>query len=428
MQQVARYHDYNQQHQNTRTHAAGSSSLYEAPSPVQSVESPPGSEAAGTANNANNSTSSYQQHYRQQQQQLRKGSAVVVSSAASQGMNLQPSPVSLQQSSSAVDYSNGATTANNGSNGRLDVVGNVENNSCSQSSYMPAYCLAPPSHTVTSVSDVYQQQNVYQNQQLIDVDSSNLKLRMQQDSGSSTGTTVTTPEVISMLKNPDFDGAISTSTTAGNMLYDNDKVLDQVGIMRDLVKPVTCSSSDPMKQNFNMDAAHCSSVNPASVAGQVFPQHLGSLQKDYFSIHDQQERVGGATVHHMGHPDLHYPALQMPGTLQHNQMIVPVKSEPPQGMMGGSPPVSPIDMDHQEAIKSERKRMRNRIAAHKCRRRKLERISKLEDKVATLKNHNQELNNNINMLKQQVTDLKAKVLDHVNQGCEIIIDQRQLIM
>lgn len=94
----------------------------------------------------------------------------------------------------------------------------------------------------------------------------------------------------------------------------------------------------------------------------------------------------------------------------------------------GSPPVSPINMEQQEAIKSERKRMRNRIAAHKCRRRKLERISKLEDKVAALKTHNHELTGNINVLKQQVTDLKSRVIDHVNQGCEIVIDHHQLVM
>merc|ERR1719266_2282597 len=52
-----------------------------------------------------------------------------------------------------------------------------------------------------------------------------------------------------------------------------------------------------------------------------------------------------------------------------------------------SPPMntsgmSPIDMENQEAIKLERKRQRNRLAASKCRKRKLERISQLDDRVA----------------------------------------------
>uniref|UniRef100_A0A8D0ED80 Transcription factor JunD n=1 Tax=Salvator merianae TaxID=96440 RepID=A0A8D0ED80_SALMN len=40
---------------------------------------------------------------------------------------------------------------------------------------------------------------------------------------------------------------------------------------------------------------------------------------------------------------------------------------------------------------STRKRLRNRIAASKCRRRKLERISRLEEKVKALKSQNTEL-------------------------------------
>merc|ERR1711997_1284314 len=45
----------------------------------------------------------------------------------------------------------------------------------------------------------------------------------------------------------------------------------------------------------------------------------------------------------------------------------------------------PINMESQEKIKLERKRMRNRMAASKCRKRKLERISQLESKVKDLK-------------------------------------------
>merc|ERR1719219_2601928 len=43
--------------------------------------------------------------------------------------------------------------------------------------------------------------------------------------------------------------------------------------------------------------------------------------------------------------------------------------------------ISPIDMESQEVIKLERKRLRNRLAASKCRKRKLERISNLDEKV-----------------------------------------------
>nr|1S9K_E Chain E, Transcription factor AP-1 [Homo sapiens] len=52
-----------------------------------------------------------------------------------------------------------------------------------------------------------------------------------------------------------------------------------------------------------------------------------------------------------------------------------------------------------------RKRMRNRIAASKCRKRKLERIARLEEKVKTLKAQNSELASTANMLREQVAQL-----------------------
>ncbi|XP_072100287.1 transcription factor JunD-like [Mobula birostris] len=89
--------------------------------------------------------------------------------------------------------------------------------------------------------------------------------------------------------------------------------------------------------------------------------------------------------------------------------------------LGDSPPVSPIDMDTQERIKAERKRLRNRIAASKCRKRKLERISRLEDKVKSLKCQNSELASTASLLREQVAQLKQKVLTHVNSGCQLMI-------
>ncbi|XP_016352035.1 transcription factor jun-D-like [Sinocyclocheilus anshuiensis] len=54
---------------------------------------------------------------------------------------------------------------------------------------------------------------------------------------------------------------------------------------------------------------------------------------------------------------------------------------PDMQIFGDSPPLSPIDMDTQERIKAERKKLRNRIAASKCRKRKLERISRRQSKL-----------------------------------------------
>nr|XP_020467652.1 LOW QUALITY PROTEIN: transcription factor jun-D [Monopterus albus] len=93
---------------------------------------------------------------------------------------------------------------------------------------------------------------------------------------------------------------------------------------------------------------------------------------------------------------------------------------------GESPPQSPIDMDTQERIKAERKRLRNRIAASKCRRRKLERISRLEDKVKTLKSQNTDLASTASLLREQVAQLKQKVLTHVNSGCQLLPHEVQV--
>lgn len=115
-----------------------------------------------------------------------------------------------------------------------------------------------------------------------------------------------------------------------------------------------------------------------------------------------------------------HPRLQPPPSLKDEPQIVPEVAS-----FGDSPPLSPIDMDTQERIKAERKRLRNRIAASKCRRRKLERISRLEEKVKSLKTQNTELASTANLLREQVAQLKQKVLSHVNSGCQLLPQQQQ---
>ncbi|KAM8746438.1 transcription factor jun-D-like [Acanthopagrus latus] len=110
--------------------------------------------------------------------------------------------------------------------------------------------------------------------------------------------------------------------------------------------------------------------------------------------------------------------------------VQPLKEEPQTvpdvQSFGDSPPLSPIDIDSQERMKAERKRLRNRIAASKCRMRKLERISRLEDKVKTLKNHNVDLASTASLLREQVAQLKQKVLTHVNSGCQLLPHEVQV--
>lgn len=126
--------------------------------------------------------------------------------------------------------------------------------------------------------------------------------------------------------------------------------------------------------------------------------------------------ASGSTVPTSGHNtmsggDITYTDLDSyPGVIKEEPQTVPQ-----------SPPVSPIDMENQERIKLERKRLRNRVAASKCRKRKLERISKLEDKVKDLKSQNTELCSIVFNLKQHVIQLKQQVIEHHNSGCTITL-------
>ena len=82
-------------------------------------------------------------------------------------------------------------------------------------------------------------------------------------------------------------------------------------------------------------------------------------------------------------------------------------------------PLEPIDMADQERIKLERKRYRNRIAASKCRQRKLERISKLQDRVSRLAAKNDELTNFMNTVQDIINRLNNHSMKHRESGCDI---------
>ncbi|XP_071454299.1 transcription factor Jun [Hetaerina americana] len=150
----------------------------------------------------------------------------------------------------------------------------------------------------------------------------------------------------------------------------------------------------------------------------------------YTNLEPHGTSAGGFHHHHHGLTGGGHAAVYAPSA------VVVVKDEPqtvPASVGGGgvssassspaqlSTSVSPIDMECQERIKLERKRQRNRIAASKCRRRKLERIARLEDKVRLLKGENSELSGVVNRLKEQVCALKEQVMDHVHSGCQIMV-------
>ncbi|KAK7501155.1 hypothetical protein BaRGS_00007640 [Batillaria attramentaria] len=132
---------------------------------------------------------------------------------------------------------------------------------------------------------------------------------------------------------------------------------------------------------------------------------------------------GGGVVSHIARPP---PANQV----QHQSAPVvdirlPKLEEEPQTVpcLSSSPPLSPINMESQERIKLERKRARNRVAARKCRTRKLERIARLEDRVKDLKGQNSDLLTTATSLREQVMKLKQQIVEHVSSGCQIMVTQ-----
>jgi len=83
--------------------------------------------------------------------------------------------------------------------------------------------------------------------------------------------------------------------------------------------------------------------------------------------------------------------------------------------------IKPIDMGEQEVVKLERKRARNRLAATRCRNRKLERISRLEDRVNELKSQNNQLVQSASTLRDEVNRLKRAIIEHTQRGCQVMM-------
>ncbi|XP_060755031.1 junB proto-oncogene, AP-1 transcription factor subunit a isoform X1 [Neoarius graeffei] len=138
-------------------------------------------------------------------------------------------------------------------------------------------------------------------------------------------------------------------------------------------------------------------------------------QHQYHHQQQQQHHHNNHHHHHHHHPFQHAPRLS---ALKEEPQIVP---DVHGACADGSPPTSPVNLEEQERIKAERKRLRNRLAATKCRRRKLERISRLEDKVKVLKTDNAGLSNTASLLREQVAQLKQKVMTHVSSGCQLML-------
>lgn len=82
----------------------------------------------------------------------------------------------------------------------------------------------------------------------------------------------------------------------------------------------------------------------------------------------------------------------------------------------------PLPPEVQEALKLERKRARNRLAATKCRARKIQRIEQLEGEVNAVKSRNASLASKAELLRNQVAELRRLLAAHHSQGCKVPLD------
>ncbi|XP_017552642.1 transcription factor jun-D [Pygocentrus nattereri] len=222
------------------------------------------------------------------------------------------------------------------------------------------------------------------------------------------------------LASPELERLIAqstTPTTSSQFAY-NKAVSDEQEFAEGFVKAL----EDLHKQN---------QLNGATtLGGRLLASHAGLALPSDLPVYTNLSTYG-TTVNYSTDtiPFPPPPPAHAPTSAEQHTRLQPLKDEPQTvpdvQSFGESPPLSPIDMDTQERIKAERKRLRNRIAASKCRKRKLERISRLEDKVKTLKNQNTELASTASVLREQVAQLKQRVLNHVNNGCQLLPSQVQ---
>lgn len=221
-------------------------------------------------------------------------------------------------------------------------------------------------------------------------------------------------------------GLVTTSpvsNSANPFMYRNQATNEQEGFADGFVKAL----ADLHKQNQLVGGGPMSPPSSSSVSLQASYQrnlmsgadipvytNLSSYNPGQMPYPGGQMAYGGGSGHGGGGaPQTHPRGLDAPQT-------VPEVPHPP-GDPTSPPSLSPIDLETQERIKAERKKLRNRIAASKCRKRKLERISRLEEKVKVLKNQNSDLASTAAMLREQVAQLKQKVMSHVTNGCQIAV-------
>lgn len=224
------------------------------------------------------------------------------------------------------------------------------------------------------------------------------------------------------------NGVITTTPTPAQYLYSRGITEEQEGFAEGFVKALDdlhkMNQMAPPNVSIGSSGVSCPSMQPEPLEYTTLnscTNHSMSSAPSYPSTtisylpHHQYPQHPQAVAHGSHHFQQPLHAQRFCGLKEEPQTVPDMHSS------DSSPPMSPIDLENQERVKAERKRLRNRLAASKCRRRKLERIARLEEKVKGLKTDNAGLSNTASVLREQVAQLKQKVMTHVSSGCQLML-------
>lgn len=204
-------------------------------------------------------------------------------------------------------------------------------------------------------------------------------------------------------------------------------------VPRSIVHPTTQAAGLPGVGGIDTTSGFSNSHTLESVA-----QTYVTATRDYINIsapHTESSAFGASTSHNYVTNSYPSPMFSMytPSIDTYGSYVTAGQPTVPGGVIpgGAMPPqmvkelqrVVPADMKTQEQMKVERKKARNRIAASKCRMRRLQRESELQSKVKLLKDHNQELNNEVSELKEQINNLKRALVQHMQGGCQVSVPE-----
>ncbi|XP_062502273.1 transcription factor Jun-like [Corticium candelabrum] len=234
-----------------------------------------------------------------------------------------------------------------------------------------------------------------------------LRIR-QQENGPDDRNTNTTTTTFSALANRPTSHAAALPTTQTVRATTNNTSLPTVHTTRPTAAASHCRMAPVVNATDSVPFSMPSSA----------PSNVGSLRLSLPNYNPQFNDKVMSNTNPFEPVTAQYPPVDQRLALLTEQLQI-VPGTPP-------PPSNPLDPDLQEELKRRRKKERNRVAASKCRKRRLEKEAVLEDRVKAMKQENGQLQAEVNKLRQVVFKLKQLVLAHVNGGCKVMKEQAGL--